>query len=185
MNWITNIVRPRIKGLMGGKDRGDTPDNLWRKCPSCGEMIFHRDLVAALNVCPQCGHHLRIGPAERFAYTFDPGSFTELAPPSVPADPLRFKGEKKYTDEIKAARTKTGRPEAFTAARGTLDGLSVMIGVQRRQVDLRHIHPGRGRPLVHEPEQLRADLGGDVLLRFDGAASDVGREDNIGQARQR
>ena len=67
MNWITNIVRPKIKGLMG-KDRGsDTPDNLWRKCPSCGEMIFHRDLVANLNVCPQCGHHMRVGPAERFA----------------------------------------------------------------------------------------------------------------------
>jgi acetyl-CoA carboxylase carboxyl transferase subunit beta len=74
---------------------------------------------------------MRIGPAERFAYTFDPGSFTELTPPSgVPADPLRFKGEKKYADEIKAARAKTGRPEAFTAARGTLDGLPVMIGVQ-------------------------------------------------------
>ena len=27
MNWITKVVRPRIKGLMGGKDggRGDTP----------------------------------------------------------------------------------------------------------------------------------------------------------------
>ena len=70
MNWITNIVRPRIKGLMGGgKDggRGDTPENLWKKCPSCGEMIFHRDLAANLYVCPQCGHHMRIGPAERFS----------------------------------------------------------------------------------------------------------------------
>jgi acetyl-CoA carboxylase carboxyl transferase subunit beta len=93
-------------------------------------MVFHRDLVANLNVCPSCGHHMRIGPAERFAYTFDPGSFTELVPPSVPADPLRFKGEKKYSEEIKSARAKTGRPEAFTAARGTLDGLPVMIGVQ-------------------------------------------------------
>ena len=37
-------------------------------------MIFHRDLVANLNVCPKCGHHMRIGPAERFAYTFDTGS---------------------------------------------------------------------------------------------------------------
>ncbi len=94
MNWITKVVRPRIKGLMGGKDggRGDTPENLWKKCPSCGEMIFHRDLVANLNVCPNCGHHMRIGPAERFAYTFDPGSFSELTPPSVPADPLAFPG---------------------------------------------------------------------------------------------
>ena len=31
MNWITNFVRPRIKGLMG---RSSTPDNLWRKCPA-------------------------------------------------------------------------------------------------------------------------------------------------------
>src|SRR5580698_9431797 len=132
MNWITKVVRPRIKGLMAskGKGGGDTPENLWKKCPSCGEMIFHRDLVANLNVCPNCDHHMRIGPAERFAYTFDPGSFTELPPPTVPADPLRFKGEKKYSDEIKAARAKTGRPEAFTAARGSIDGLPVMIGVQ-------------------------------------------------------
>ena len=136
MNWITNIVPPRIKKMMGGGKGGnsgrggDTPENLWKKCPSCGEMIFHRDLVANLNVCPNCDHHMRIGSAERFAYTFDPGSFTELPPPTVPADPLRFKGEKKYSDEIKAARAKTGRPEAFTAARGNMDGLPVMIGVQ-------------------------------------------------------
>jgi len=132
MNWITKVVRPRIKGLIGGKDggRGDTPENLWKKCPSCNQMIFHRDLVANLNVCPNCDHHLRIGPAERFAYTFDSGSFTELPPPSVAADPLRFKGEKKYSDEIKSHRAKTGRPEAFTAARGTLDGMPIMVGVQ-------------------------------------------------------
>src|SRR5579883_1620861 len=116
MNWITNIVRPRIKKMMAGKDRGgDTPENLWKKCPSCGEMIFHRDLVANLHVCPKCGHHMRIGPAERFAYTFDPQSFSELAPPLVPQDPLRFKGEKRYSEEMKAAKAKTSRPEAFTA----------------------------------------------------------------------
>ena len=85
MNWITKVVRPRIKGLIGGKDggRGDTPENLWKKCPSCNQMIFHRDLVANLNVCPNCDHHMRIGPAERFAYSFDAGSFTELPPPGA------------------------------------------------------------------------------------------------------
>ena len=129
MNWITNFVRPRIKGLINNRG-SDTPDNLWKRCPSCGNMIFHRDLVANLQVCPSCGHHLRIGPAERFAYTFDEGSFSELTPPVVATDPLSFRGEKKYADEIKAARAKTGRPEAFTAARGTIDGLKIMVGVQ-------------------------------------------------------
>ena len=131
MNWITNIVRPRIKKLMGGKDGGsDTPENLWKKCPSCGEMIFHRDLAANLQVCPKCAYHMRIGPAERFAYTFDPHSFTELPPVSVKLDPLHFRAEKKYVDEMKTAKGKTARPDAFTVARGTLDGLPVIIAVQ-------------------------------------------------------
>src|ERR1700761_9144667 len=131
MNWITNIVRPRIKKLMGGKGAGgDTQENLWKKCPSCGEMIFHRDLNANLMFCPKCGYHMRIGPAERFAYTFDNHSFSELPPVSVKLDPLNFRAEKKYADEMKAAKAKTGRPEAFTAARGTLDGLPVLVAVQ-------------------------------------------------------
>ena len=133
MNWITNLVRPKVKGMTGGGKDGrgnDMPENLWKKCPSCGEMIFHRDLVANMNVCPKCGHHMRIGPAERFAYTFDPHSFTELPPVTVAADPLRFKAEKKYADEMKAQKAKTGRPETFSAARGTIDGLPVMVAVQ-------------------------------------------------------
>jgi acetyl-CoA carboxylase carboxyl transferase subunit beta len=127
MNWIANFVRPKIKGLMAGRD---TPENLWRKCPSCGEMIFHRDLDAAQNVCLQCGYHMRIGPQERFAAIFDAGLFEELPPPVVPADPLRFRDERKYSDRMRDARSKTGRNEAISAARGTIDGLPVMIAVQ-------------------------------------------------------
>src|ERR1043166_103253 len=129
MNWISNFVRPRIKSLMAART-SETPENLWRKCPSCGEMIFHRDLEAAQNVCPQCGHHLRIGPAQRFAAIFDSGVFEELPHPSVPQDPLRFRDERKYPDRLKDARSKTGRHEAFSAARGTLDGLAIMMAVQ-------------------------------------------------------
>jgi acetyl-CoA carboxylase carboxyl transferase subunit beta len=93
-------------------------------------MIFHRDLVAAQNVCPNCGFHLRIGPAERFSAIFDGGQFEELPQPTVAADPLKFRGEKKYPDEIKGAKAKTQRQEALTAGRGTLDGMPVMIAVQ-------------------------------------------------------
>ena len=130
MNWITNLVRPRIKKLMTKDGGRETPENLWRKCSACGEMIFHRDLVANFHVCPNCGHHLRIGPAERFAFTFDPNSCQELPPPRVVSDPLHFKAEKRYADEMKAAKAKTARPEAFSAARGTIDGLPVLVAVQ-------------------------------------------------------
>lgn len=129
MNWIANFVRPRIKSLIAGRG-AETPDNLWKKCPACGDMVFHRDLEAAQNVCPQCGHHLRIGPAPRFAHIFDGGVFEELEAPTVPQDPLKFRDERRYTDRLKDARNKTGRPEALNAARGTMDGMPIMVAVQ-------------------------------------------------------
>jgi acetyl-CoA carboxylase carboxyl transferase subunit beta len=128
MNWITNFVRPRIKNLMAG--RSNTPDNLWRKCPGCGEMIFHRDLEAAQNVCPNCGYHLRVGPTQRFDAIFDNGEYEELPLPDVMQDPLRFRDERRYPDRLRDARAKTGRKEAFSVARGTLDGMPVTVAVQ-------------------------------------------------------
>ena len=73
---------------------------------------------------------MRIGAQERFAAIFDAGAFEELPPPTVPPDPLQFRDEKRYTDRLKDARAKTGRQEALTAARGTLDGMPVMVAVQ-------------------------------------------------------
>ena len=127
MNWITNFVRPRIKGLMGA--RPSSPDTLWHKCPSCGEMIFHRDLIAAQNVCPQCGHHMRIGAKERFAALLD-GAPEILPAPEVPQDPLRFRDDKRYADRLKENRAKTGQPDALIAARGIIGGIPAILAVQ-------------------------------------------------------
>jgi acetyl-CoA carboxylase carboxyl transferase subunit beta len=127
MNWISNFVRPRIKGLMG---RSTTADNLWRKCTGCGEMIFHRDLVAADSVCPQCGHHMRLGAKDRFAKLFDGGTHEVLPNPEVLQDPLRFRDDKRYSDRLKEYRTRTSQSDALLAARGLLDGMPVIIAVQ-------------------------------------------------------
>ena len=127
MNWISNFVRPRIKSLMG---RSSTADNLWRKCTGCGEMIFHRDLVAADSVCPQCGHHMRLGAKDRFAKLFDGGTHDVLPNPEVPQDPLRFRDDKRYSDRLKEYRTRTSQSDALVAGRGLMDGMQVIIAVQ-------------------------------------------------------
>src|SRR6202522_3962581 len=129
MNWIANFVRPRIKSLIAGRP-AETPENLWKKCPACGDMIFHRDLEAAQFVCPQCGYHMRVGAQERFASIFDAGAFEALPQPDVPLDPLKLRDERRYTDRLKDARAKHGRQDALSAARGTIDGMPVMIAVQ-------------------------------------------------------
>ncbi|MBI1238233.1 MAG: acetyl-CoA carboxylase carboxyltransferase subunit beta [Alphaproteobacteria bacterium] len=127
MNWITNFVRPKIKGLWNGTSQ--TPENLWKKCAQCGEMIFHRDLDAAQNVCPSCGHHMRIGAKERFAALLDEGY--ELLPvPDVPIDPLKFRDDRRYTDRLKDARTKTSATDAVQLAVGKIAGRPVVLLVQ-------------------------------------------------------
>jgi len=128
MNWIANFVRPRIKGLMGSKQTSQ--DNLWTKCTGCGEMVFHRDLVARQNVCPQCNHHMRVGAKDRFAALFDDGAYERLPAPEVPHDPLRFRDDKRYSDRLKENRLKTSQTDALVAARGFLDALPVVIAVQ-------------------------------------------------------
>ena len=124
MSWL-NRVRNAIPFIA----KRETPDNLWIKCPGCGQMVFAREYEENLNVCPQCGHHGRIGPAIRFAQVLDAG-FTELPTPRAPEDPLKFRDSKKYVDRIKAARTATGEHDALLNARGTIGGLRAVVGVQ-------------------------------------------------------
>jgi len=127
VNWLTNFVRPRIRALVGKKK--DVPDNLWTKCPACNQMIHHRELKANLHVCQHCGHHLRIGPAERFEMLFDGGQFQRIELPDVVADPLKFRDEKKYVDRLKDTRSRTGEKDALAVAHGKMGGMSVVVAV--------------------------------------------------------
>ena len=169
MNWIANFVRPRIKNWMQRRD-AETPENLWTKCPGCGEMIFHRDLVSAQHVCPQCGHHLRIGPRERFNAILDAGSYEELPLPPVAQDPLKFRDEKRYADRIKDARTKTGRQEALVAARGTIDGTPVMIAVQPFDYMGGSLGMGVGEALVRAMQYAATERRAFILFASSGGA---------------
>ncbi|GAK46318.1 acetyl-CoA carboxylase, carboxyl transferase subunit beta [Tepidicaulis marinus] len=127
MNWINNVVRPKIQRVF---KKRDTPDNLWVKCSNCGEMVFHRDLITAYNVCPSCDFHMKLGTKERFGQLFDNGEYEEIAIPEVPADPLKFRDQKRYPERLKDARAKTGRNDAVTVAHGALDGIETVISVQ-------------------------------------------------------
>ena len=126
MNWLTKLTPPGVKSIF---TKRDTPDNLWMKCPKSGEMVFTADLEGLLHVTP-AGHHMRIGPELRFAYTFDGGQYETFQTPSVPADPLKFKDNQAYTARLKKARAKTGQDDAMSIARGTIHGVDTVILVQ-------------------------------------------------------
>lgn len=127
MSWLTNFVRPKIKALMSQKS--DIPDNLWTRCPGCEQMLFHRELEENLKVCRHCGHHMRMDPESRLKSLFDDGFYTLIDIPAVPADPLKYKDLKKYTERIKDARNKTGRNDAIMVARGNIQGNDVVVAI--------------------------------------------------------
>lgn len=127
MNWISNYVRPKIGNLFS---RRDTPENLWQKCDECGTMLFHREVSAAQNTCPNCDHHMYISPRDRFKTFFDGGIFAEIDIPKPVADPLHFKDQKKYGDRIKDARRKTELQDAMLVAEGELDRMKIVAAAQ-------------------------------------------------------
>ncbi|MFN7662692.1 MAG: acetyl-CoA carboxylase, carboxyltransferase subunit beta [Alphaproteobacteria bacterium] len=127
MNWITDYVRPKLNKLTSQK-KVETPDNLWTKCPSCEQMLFHRDLHDNLFVCPHCDHHLRLGAHQRLTYLFN-DQYTLITLPQVKQDPLKFKDSKKYTDRLKEYRHKTGLEDAIVVAHGKINDQPAVVAV--------------------------------------------------------
>lgn len=127
MNWLTNKVLPKFRQLT---TKQDTPDNLWVKCPDCGQMLFHNDLEANQNVCTHCDYHMRISPKERFEALFDDAKYDLIELPEVPVDPLKFRDSKRYTERLKDARNKTGDIDAMKVAHGRMGGNPAVIAVQ-------------------------------------------------------
>lgn len=123
MNWISEWALPKIKTLFGAPR--EVPDNLWHKCPACEQMVFHRDLERNLHVCGQCGHHMRIGARQRLDYTLDEG-WQRIELPKAPADPLRFRDQRRYSDRLREAQVKAGQEDAVVVAHGAIEGNRVV-----------------------------------------------------------
>jgi acetyl-CoA carboxylase carboxyl transferase subunit beta len=126
MNWISNVVPPKIRSIL----KRETAENLWVKCPESGQLVFHKDLENNLYVVPGSGYHMRIPVNARLSALYDKGEWTTIATPDVPLDPLRFRDVKRYTDRLKENRAKTGTPDAVRLTSGRLEGMEIVSAVQ-------------------------------------------------------
>ena len=123
MAWFRKDKKP-----LTARDRREVPQDVFDKCPGCGEILYRERLAQNLNVCPTCGHHLRI-PAEGYLQILlDSDTFTELDPGLRAADPLEFQDLKFYPERIAAAEAK-GKAEAVITGTGEVRGIPVAIAV--------------------------------------------------------
>ena len=128
MNWIDNFVRPKIRSFLNTKR--DTPENLWVKDPESGEMVFYRDLEANQWVVPNSGYHMKIKPVDRLKTFLDDGAYELVPVPSVATDPLKFRAQKRYIDQLRDNRAKTGYDDSVIVATGKLYERAVTVAVQ-------------------------------------------------------
>ena len=123
MNWLTDIVRPKIKKTTPK----EIADDLWVKCPECGQMLFSKELKQSLYVCTKCGHHLRLYVDKRLKQLFDNGIYREMSLPSVKEDPLKFKDTQRYVDRLRIYRKKTGNNDAIKVGTGKVAGIDTVV----------------------------------------------------------
>ena len=112
-----------------GRQRKEFPSHLWTQCPTCGEMLFNKQLVRNHNVCTNCGHHFRLGARERIDLLVDKGSFTEHDTELTSGDPLGFTDQKAYPQRIQQSQAKSGEKDAAICGTATIDENAVELAV--------------------------------------------------------
>lgn len=119
MSWIKDVVAPKIKAFMGGRN-SPIKEDLWTKCPECEKVVYSVDLKKQFLVCLSCGYHFRMSPIDRLNMLFDNSQYQSFPLVEIPEDPLKFKDVKKYTDRLKDARDKTKLYDAAVIAYGEI-----------------------------------------------------------------
>ena len=128
MNWIANVVPPKIKDFFS---RRETPENLWIKCPETGQMVFHKDLEQNSFVIPGSNYHMRMTATQRLASIFDDGRWEDIAVPDVVARSAASSATRSATPI--ACGMPAPRPACRTpssSAMATIEGVPVVVAVQ-------------------------------------------------------
>lgn len=107
----------------------DIPDQVWTKCPGCGETVFRKLVEERLMVCPECSYHHTISARRRIEILTDAGSFQERHADLAPTDPLNFKDLQAYTDRLKKYQHMTGMKDAAVCGSAKIDGQDVVLCV--------------------------------------------------------
>jgi len=122
MTWFRKDKRPRT----AQREKLEIPADAWDKCEKCGHVDISEKFDRALQVCPECGHHRRIGARRYVSLLTDPGSFVELYGTLRSTDALRFEG---YANRLETAIRKAGTHDAMIAGSARMTGIDISLGV--------------------------------------------------------
>jgi len=110
-------------------EKKEIPGDLWQKCPSCGDILYRKDLAQRAWICSKCGHHFRVAADDYLEILLDEGSFEEHDADLESVDALGFVDTQPYRERLQQYRERTGRNDAVVCGIGVIDGIEVSIAV--------------------------------------------------------
>ena len=122
MAWFKKVRKP----IEASPDKSRVPEGLWVKCPSCGQIIYNKDLAASSSVCTKCAHHFRLTASERLKTLFD-DAWEEHDSGLTSTDPLHFTDTKPYRQRLETSITNTGLQDAVITATGRVGGIDCVV----------------------------------------------------------
>lgn len=124
MGWFKRIKEGITTST---KDKRETPEGLWYKCPKCKNVVTSEEHFESSWVCIKCEYHEKIGSEEYFYLLFDDHKYVEINKNLTSGDPLNFEDTKKYADRIVQTQEKTKLKDAIRTAYGLVHGSEVMV----------------------------------------------------------
>ncbi len=104
----------------------EIPQDLLFKCPRCSNVVYKEEFERAMQVCPKCGYHARLGWKERLDLTVDKGSFKELDENLRSLNPIGFP---KYEEKVQKLSEQVGMNDAIKTGECTIRGYRCVIGI--------------------------------------------------------
>ncbi len=125
MAWFNR----KEKNISSEKNKKDIPSGLWVKCPSCSEIQYKPELEKNNLVCRKCEHHFRVKPSLYYDLLLDQGTGKQLFTNIESSDPLTFKAEKEYIEQLSIAKAKTNQNDAINCYSGSINNHELILSV--------------------------------------------------------
>jgi len=100
------------------------------ECRECHHEIKQANLIATLQVCPECGFHMPMHPYDRIATLVDENSFQEFSQNLSSLNPISLHG---YEEKLTQAKGKSGINDAVVTGFGLIEKRKVVLGVMSFQ----------------------------------------------------
>ncbi|NOK60728.1 MAG: acetyl-CoA carboxylase carboxyltransferase subunit beta [Chloroflexi bacterium AL-W] len=128
---MKEFFRRNKKSFTPSDRKSDTqiPDNLWVKCSACRELIYQKQLIDNLKVCPKCNYHMRLK-AREWIGLFDANSFEEFDHGLTSGDPLNFVSPKdNYKQRLVESRELLGVCDALISGQASIEGAPLQVTI--------------------------------------------------------